>query len=55
MSATTESMAQRFGSGQAVRRVEDDSLLLGHGQFTDDFRLTARRRSCSCARRIRRP
>ncbi len=39
MSATVESMAQRFGSGQSVRRVEDDSLLLGHGQFTDDFHL----------------
>ncbi|MET0506950.1 MAG: xanthine dehydrogenase family protein molybdopterin-binding subunit, partial [Burkholderiaceae bacterium] len=36
---STESIAQRFGSGQAVRRVEDDSLLLGQGQFTDDFRL----------------
>jgi carbon-monoxide dehydrogenase large subunit len=39
MSASAESMAQRFGSGQSVRRVEDDSLLLGQGQFTDDFRL----------------
>ncbi len=27
----------RFGSGQAVRRVEDASLLLGKGQFTDDM------------------
>lgn len=35
MSADT--LAQRFGSGQAVRRVEDDSLLVGKGQFTDDF------------------
>ena len=26
----------RFGSGQAVRRLEDDALLAGRGQFTDD-------------------
>ena len=25
----------RFGSGQAVRRLEDDALLAGTGQFTD--------------------
>ena len=27
----------RFGSGQAVRRLEDDALLAGKGRFTDDF------------------
>ena len=27
----------RFGSGQAVRRLEDDALLAGRGRFTDDF------------------
>ncbi len=27
----------RFGSGQQVRRLEDDQLLKGLGQFTDDF------------------
>ena len=27
----------RFGSGQAVRRREDDALLQGQGRFTDDF------------------
>ena len=27
----------RFGSGHAVRRLEDDALLAGRGQFTDDF------------------
>src|SRR6218665_2857822 len=27
----------RFGSGQAVRRLEDDALLAGRGQFTDAF------------------
>ncbi|KQP49576.1 xanthine dehydrogenase family protein molybdopterin-binding subunit [Pseudorhodoferax sp. Leaf274] len=26
----------RFGSGQAVRRLEDDALLAGRGKFTDD-------------------
>ncbi|WP_332776486.1 xanthine dehydrogenase family protein molybdopterin-binding subunit [Polaromonas sp.] len=26
----------RFGSGQAVRRLEDDALLAGAGQYTDD-------------------
>ncbi len=29
----------RFGSGQAVRRLEDDALLAGSGQFTDDVSL----------------
>jgi len=29
----------RFGSGQAVRRVEDESLLAGTGRFTDDVTL----------------
>ncbi len=27
----------RFGSGQAVRRIEDPALVQGQGQFTDDF------------------
>jgi carbon-monoxide dehydrogenase large subunit len=31
----------RFGSGQAVRRLEDDALLAGAGQFTDDVTLPA--------------
>ena len=26
----------RFGSGKAVRRVEDESLLTGRGNFADD-------------------
>ena len=29
--------ATRFGSGHAVRRVEDDALLKGEGRYTDDF------------------
>ena len=31
-----ETLPQRFGSGQAVRRIEDDVLLKGLGQYTDD-------------------
>ncbi len=34
---TAHSPASRFGSGNAVRRVEDDSLLTGRGQFADNF------------------
>jgi aerobic carbon-monoxide dehydrogenase large subunit len=33
---TTTTEAGRFGSGQAVKRVEDASLLVGKGQFTDN-------------------
>jgi hypothetical protein len=29
-------MAARFGSGQAVRRIEDPALVQGQGRFTDD-------------------
>jgi carbon-monoxide dehydrogenase large subunit len=29
--------AARYGSGQAVRRIEDSALLSGRGQFTDDL------------------
>jgi len=41
---TTESQPDhgnpaRFGSGQAVRRLEDDALLAGAGRFTDDVTL----------------
>jgi carbon-monoxide dehydrogenase large subunit len=41
---TTSSLAgadqpARFGSGQSVRRLEDDVLLAGAGQFTDDVTL----------------
>ncbi len=37
MTGVTAGEAMRFGSGQAVRRVEDASLLTGKGQFTDDL------------------
>ena len=36
MSADTPT--QRFGSGQAVRRLEDDALLTGAGRYTEDLR-----------------
>ena len=32
-------VAQRFGSGQSVRRIEDPALVAGKGQFTDDVTL----------------
>ncbi len=37
---TTTSEAARFGSGQAVRRVEDAHLLRGQGRFTDNVSAT---------------
>ena len=36
----------RFGSGQEVQRLEDDALLAGHGQFTDDVRHDGQTRLC---------
>jgi carbon-monoxide dehydrogenase large subunit len=33
---TTSNIQARFGSGKAVLRVEDQALLTGRGQFTDD-------------------
>jgi carbon-monoxide dehydrogenase large subunit len=38
-SSTETLQPTRFGSGQAVRRLEDDALLAGTGQFTDDVTL----------------
>jgi aerobic carbon-monoxide dehydrogenase large subunit len=32
-----DTTTSRFGSGRAVRRIEDDKLLQGLGQFTDDI------------------
>jgi aerobic carbon-monoxide dehydrogenase large subunit len=37
MSNLGTSNATRFGSGKQVKRLEDDALLVGKGQFTDDF------------------
>ncbi|MGB7183076.1 MAG: xanthine dehydrogenase family protein molybdopterin-binding subunit, partial [Burkholderiaceae bacterium] len=36
---STEAIPARFGSGQAVQRIEDDGLLRGEGQYTDDYTL----------------
>ncbi|MEY2953433.1 MAG: hypothetical protein RLZZ401_1520 [Pseudomonadota bacterium] len=36
----------RFGSGHAVRRVEDDSLLKGQGRYSDDFVPEGMTRAC---------
>ncbi len=36
----------RFGSGQAVRRLEDEALLTGAGQFTDDVNPPEQARLC---------
>ena len=33
---SADSLAARFGSGKAVRRVEDPALVQGQGRFTDD-------------------
>ncbi len=38
-SPAAPSQPTRFGSGQAVHRLEDDALLAGVGQFTDDVTL----------------
>jgi carbon-monoxide dehydrogenase large subunit len=35
---TADAPATRFGSGQAVPRLEDDALLRGQGRYTDDLR-----------------
>ncbi len=37
MNAPELDIAARFGSGHAVRRIEDPALVQGHGRFTDDF------------------
>lgn len=36
---STAPIPTRFGSGQAVRRLEDDALLAGAGRYTDDVRM----------------
>ncbi len=42
-------VAQRFGSGQSVRRIEDPALVAGQGRFTDD--VTAPGQACLCLQR----
>src|SRR4051812_10854780 len=36
MMSQPEDLARRFGSGQSVKRIEDDGLLRGEGRYTDD-------------------
>src|SRR4051794_7968372 len=37
MSTDTPDIVTRFGSGRAVQRIEDEGLLKGVGQYTDDL------------------
>jgi carbon-monoxide dehydrogenase large subunit len=37
MNDKTVEIARRFGSGQSVKRIEDEGLLKGVGQYTDDL------------------
>ena len=39
MSAAPDTMVGRYGSGQAVRRLEDATLVVGRGQYADDVTL----------------
>ena len=41
-----QDIPQRFGSGQAVRRLEDEALLQGHGRYADDFAPAGLARLC---------
>jgi aerobic carbon-monoxide dehydrogenase large subunit len=41
-----ESQSARFGSGQSVRRVEDENLLIGAGVFADDVSAPGEVRLC---------
>ena len=41
-----ESQSARFGSGQSVRRVEDENLLIGAGVFADDVSAPGEARLC---------
>lgn len=36
----------RFGSGQAVQRIEDEGLLKGQGRYTDDYQPDRLARLC---------
>ncbi|HEY2862264.1 MAG TPA: xanthine dehydrogenase family protein molybdopterin-binding subunit [Casimicrobiaceae bacterium] len=43
---TAEPQYARFGSGKAVRRVEDEALLIGAGRFADDVSLPGQAYVC---------
>jgi len=42
----------RFGAGQAVKRLEDQRLLTGKGQFIDDRPEDAALTACPCQDRV---
>jgi aerobic carbon-monoxide dehydrogenase large subunit len=46
MTEFSSPLAMRFGSGQAVPRVEDEALLAGRGRFTDDLHPAGELRAC---------
>src|SRR3954469_10829547 len=45
MSTDTMDSPARFGSGRAVKRIEDEGLLKGLGQYTDDLAPAAQLRA----------
>ncbi len=46
MTTNTLDIPARFGSGQAVKRLEDEALLKGTGQYTDDIAPAGQLRLC---------
>eukprot|EP01034_Spumella_vulgaris_P003562 gene3562-4576_t len=46
MTTDTTDIATRFGSGRSVKRLEDESLLKGTGQYTDDIAPDGQLRLC---------
>lgn len=46
MTTSTLDIPARFGSGQAVQRLEDEALLKGTGQYTDDITPAGQLRLC---------
>jgi carbon-monoxide dehydrogenase large subunit len=46
MTTNTPDIATRFGSGQSVKRLEDENLLKGMGQYTDDIAPEGQLRLC---------
>jgi carbon-monoxide dehydrogenase large subunit len=46
MTTDTTDIATRFGSGQSVKRLEDEALLKGTGQYTDDIAPQGQLRLC---------
>ena len=46
MTTDTLDNPMRFGSGRAVKRIEDEGLLKGLGQYTDDLAPAGQLRAC---------